>query len=88
MKAFPKQDTELVDGSFIPQAGMDLRDYFAAQAIQAVVNCWYQDLEEDGEGFTLTSLEDGKSPSTESELIALDCYAIADAMMKERANRD
>ena len=39
MKAFPRKDAVEIDekGRQLPQLGMDLRDYFAAKAMQALV---------------------------------------------------
>jgi hypothetical protein len=39
MKAFPRIDAVEIDdkGRHLPQLGMDLRDYFAAKAMQALV---------------------------------------------------
>jgi hypothetical protein len=60
MKAFPKDS----DGRF-----MDLRDYFAAQAITALA------LNQGSLGTEEYSFEDA----------ALDCYLMADAMMEARS---
>ena len=40
MKAFPRKDAVEIDekGRQLPQLGMDLRDYFAAKAMQAMLS--------------------------------------------------
>jgi len=35
MKAFPSEDREFINNKWIAQNGMDLRDYFAAKAMQS-----------------------------------------------------
>jgi len=37
MKAFPSEHKEYKDGYTVAQDGMDLRDYFAAKAMQGMV---------------------------------------------------
>ena len=56
MKAFPGNRFE----------GMELRDYFAAKAMQGL-------------------LADGVAPAVTKETISIMAYAMADAMMEERA---
>lgn len=51
--------------------GMTLRDYFAAKAMQAVITDWLN---------TGDIFQDSEIP----EVIARDCYLVADAMIKER----
>jgi len=51
--------------------GMTLRDYFAAKAMQAVITDWLN---------TGDIFQDAEIP----EVIARDCYLVADAMIKER----
>ena len=52
--------------------GMTLRDYFAAKALPTVISDWLQT----GDIF----------PDVEiAEVIARDCYIVADAMLKARA---
>ena len=63
MKAFP-------DGYTMSQRGMDLRDYFAAKAMQKREWIYYY-----GENETKESLKKDADA----------CYAIADAMMKARS---
>ena len=41
MKAFPSENDEYVDGCLCKQNGMDLRDYFAAQAMLVVKSSDY-----------------------------------------------
>lgn len=68
MKAFPTPAFTVSDEARITsiggEGGMDLRDYFAAKAMQGLL------------AGTLTS--------TDLRLIAKDCYAVADAMLKAR----
>ena len=52
--------------------GMELRDYFAAKALPIVITDWLQS----GDIFA-----DPEIP----EVIARDCYIVADAMLKARA---
>lgn len=54
-----------------PEKGMTLRDYFAAKAMQAVITDWLN---------TGDIFQDAEIP----EVIARDCYLVADAMIKER----
>lgn len=61
-KAFPNVTSE---------KGMDLRDYFAAQAMQGLIDIFARDS-------TI------KSPDERREAVALAAYAQADAMMKAR----
>ena len=68
MKAFPT--TKPLDSWGDPNAGMDLRDYFAAKALTAI---------------TLNQGSVGTEDYTFEE-VALDAYLIADAMMKAREN--
>jgi hypothetical protein len=63
MKAFPNHRSE----------GMDLRDYFAAKAMQKREWIYYY-----GENETKESLKKDADA----------CYAIADAMMKARENNE
>jgi hypothetical protein len=72
MKAFPHtQDIE-----YLPEAhGMDLRDYFAAQAMQALIN----ENEVDS-----TAKEEGFDTNEWAEFVAFCSYKFADAMMKYR----
>ena len=54
-----------------PADGMTLRDYFAAKALPTVISDWLQT----GDIF----------PDVEiAEVIARDCYIVADAMLKAR----
>jgi hypothetical protein len=53
------------------QGGMTMRDYFAAKAMQAVITDWLN---------TGDIFQDAEIP----EVIARDCYLVADAMIKER----
>ena len=57
------------------QFGMDLRDYFAAKALPVITELW---LKKEG---TRSDFEDD---SDFISAISVDCYAMADAMMKVR----
>jgi hypothetical protein len=58
--------------------GMSLRDYFAAQAMQAFITLHEQALTRDGEPCHWE--KDG----TSSEIISEQAYGVADAMLKAR----
>jgi hypothetical protein len=68
-----------IDGNWVREpckeyAGMTLRDYFAAAALPAIIaDPWYR---AEQKGVPYSKLSHG---------IALDAYAIADAMLAERA---
>jgi hypothetical protein len=66
MKAFPT--TKPLDSWGDPNAGMDLRDYFAAKAMQAIIGICYKELDID----------------KDKEGIVESAYEIADEMMKAR----
>lgn len=65
MKAFPNMTN---------QQGMDLRDYFAAKAMQALVN--NKDINQ--------TVKEIKNPDVLPKLASGMAYEIADAMMKAR----
>jgi len=73
MKAFPS--TEPIYGDNIvgvkQSTGMDLRDYFAAKAMPAIIQDWYKD-----------GLPCGDDDNAYG--IATVAYLVADAMMKAR----
>jgi len=79
MKAFPASSKYKDEWN-----GMDLRDYFAAKAMPAIIDYWYKELSKDEEGLNFID-DDEISPSIESNLIAKECYVIADAMIKARS---
>jgi hypothetical protein len=58
--------------------GMTLRDYFAAKAMSAVITNRLEEARTSGNTY--------KNP-TLSEIIAEDCYIVADAMLKARGNK-
>ena len=74
MKAFPNQ-------RFLNTStnGMDLRDYFAAHAMQGYLSCkgWHPDFEQ---SFEQPYAESGKT----SDVLSRVCYKMADAMIKQR----
>jgi hypothetical protein len=67
MKAFP---TATNNGHSDNQDGMDLRDYFAAKAMQAIIGICYKELDVD----------------KDKEGIVESAYEIADEMLKARKN--
>ena len=69
--AFPCDNIHGEQGAWYNTAGMTLRDYFAAKAMQAVITDWLN---------TGDIFQDAEIP----EVIARDCYLVADAMIKER----
>ncbi len=75
--AFPGQVDHGAAGieSFV---GMTLRDYFAAKAMSAVITNRLEEARTSGNTY--------KNP-TLSEIIAEDCYIVADAMLKARGNK-
>lgn len=60
--------------------GMTLRDYFAAKALNMVLNDWYSGFLSAGEQF----IEDEHSGMSSAICAARDAYLIADAMLKVR----
>jgi hypothetical protein len=76
MKAFPTPAFSINDAARVTavggEGGMDLRDYFAAKAMQAILPTYdIQDVFEN---------ENTQMPI----IVATDAYALADAMMKAR----
>jgi len=74
MKAFPSIESPLESENnrvFPISAGMDLRDYFAAKAMPAIIQDWYKD-----------GLPCGDDDNAYG--IATVAYLVADAMMKAR----
>lgn len=71
MKAFPKSNIQ-------HQTGMDLRDYFAAKALQGYIA--YMSPNPHGIGVICDDME----VATNTEAITKSAYLFADAMMKER----
>lgn len=53
----------------LPWQGMDLRDYFAAKAMQATMQAW---------------ISTSQYPSTDMD-VAVNAYAVADAMLEARS---
>jgi hypothetical protein len=77
MKAFPT--TKPLDSWGDPNAGMDLRDYFAAEALGGYIAKMGSDPK--GQG---SICEEGNYAQTNAEALAKSCYIFADAMMKAR----
>jgi hypothetical protein len=79
MKAFPRNiDNKGYQDDY---SGMDLRDYFAAKALQGYLACkgWHPDFDM---AFDQDYAEKGKTAFVLSKV----CYQMADAMMKAREN--
>lgn len=74
IKAFPgKRSLETSFGNMVVHdGGMDLRDYFAAKALPQIINQWAR-------------IDYNEMNQADADNIAEQSYAIADAMMKERA---
>ena len=70
--AFPNEG---FNGWGEPQQGMTLRDYFAAKAMPQVMNEWRDDRENNDASATFES---------DAQLVANDCYSMADAMLEAR----
>jgi len=75
MKAYPFQHRHPTTGVTTSSEGMDLRDYFAAQAMQGLLSI--QEI----------SLAIGKKNITPKDFCA-SCYEWADSMMKAREPKD
>lgn len=79
MKAFPTDyfyDDE-TKHEILPSEGMDLRDYFAARAMQGMLSLTPEQL--------YTAF--GNEPTTLKESVAKNAYTFADAMMKARETK-
>ena len=63
-----------------PCDGMTLRDYFAAKAMQLAFQYWRECTNGVDGNFVFAREED----EGEMDLMAVDCYAMADAMLKAR----
>lgn len=61
---------------------MTLRDYFAAKALPALYADYVHETREEGGS---VEIGDVGEPGITSKMIALECYAIADAMMEARS---
>lgn len=61
------------------EQGMTLRDYFAAKAMDRLLELWHRDLSKDGQELRIID-NDGGSPVA----IAEEAYAMADAMLRAR----
>jgi hypothetical protein len=64
--------------------GMTLRDYFAAKVLPELYADYAREVREDG---GQVDVGDPNDPGVSSELIALECYAIADAMLIAREQK-
>ena len=64
----------------IASTGMTLRDYFAAKAMPLAFQYWREGTNGVDGDFVFSRMED----EGEMDLIAADCYQMADAMLKAR----
>jgi len=65
-------------------AGMTLRDYFAAKAMPVILKQWIDEAIQDGDRHEVSDPDNDDGPSDLAYLAASDCYAMADAMLKAR----
>lgn len=72
-------------GSYPAEAGMTLRDYFAAKALPLAIQS-LNNLKNDSwdDSFAWHSKDDGDEPSSDQELAAEYAYSMADAMINAR----
>ena len=75
--AFPVYDDH---GQYVNGGGATLRDYFAAKAMPLAFQYWRECTNGVDGGFVFSRTED----EGEMDLIAADCYQMADAMLKAR----
>jgi hypothetical protein len=81
MKAFPT--TKPLDSWGDPNAGMDLRDYFAAKAMPLAFKVWenYHSSDENDATYKTSNFQ---ADGSYQELIANTAYQMADEMIKAR----
>ena len=75
--AFPVYDDH---GQYVNGGGATLRDYFAAKAMPLAFQYWRECTNGVDGDFVFSRMED----DGEMDLIAADCYQMADAMLKAR----
>ena len=75
--AFPVYDDH---GQYVNGGGATLRDYFAAKAMPLAFQYWREGTNGVDGDFVFSRTED----EGEMDLIAADCYKMADAMLKAR----
>lgn len=75
--AFPHDNQELGNRHRIAQPGMSLRDWFAGQALAGIF----------AGGYRTKEIQDMASGTMGASTPAGACYALADAMLAERAKR-
>lgn len=75
--AFPVYDDH---GQYVNGGGATLRDYFAAKAMPLAFQYWRECTNGVDGDFVFSRTED----EGEMDLIAADCYQMADAMLKAR----
>ena len=67
------------------ETGMTLRDYFAAKALPLAYQFWMKDFYHPDRPDAAVRNEDGRDDFSDNmQMIAEDCYEMADAMMKAR----
>ena len=78
MKAYPQnEETMHIDLPLKTQQGMDLRDYFAAKAMQGMVTWTLKDMVKNANAF-------GEEPV---DYLVRNAYSIADAMLEVRKEK-
>ena len=79
MKAFPNKgyESESLGNKY---SGMDLRDYFACHAMPTIFNMWNNTIKNNPD----QDWDKKRIELSDMDLIATDCYAMADAMMEAR----
>ena len=72
-------------GEGYAREGMTLRDYFAAKALPLAYKYWMEDFYHPDNEDTDARNQDGRNGfSDNADLIADDCYFMADAMLRAR----
>jgi hypothetical protein len=67
------------------ETGMTIRDYFAAEALPIAYQFWMNDFYHPDRPDTAVRNEDGRDDFADNQqMIAEDCYSMADAMMEAR----
>jgi len=89
MKAFPQSEATMhIDLPLETQQGMDLRDYFAAQAMPIAYKHHKEWLKIDCKEYLVWNGVGSDKSEVNCELIAERCYTLANAMMRARISED
>ena len=92
MKAFPNKIQTGTDlnrnPTYCGEDGMDLRDYFAAQAIPIAYKHHKEWLKLDLKEYLVWNGVGSDDSEVNCEMIAEKCYRLANAMMKARVSED